>query len=113
MNEHIYFFSHRKFADVWPRLASAFEVDRLLKRTFLRALPVWELHKIVPTRMFNFSDICVAFTTLFPRGILNKEKVAAKCFNVLVFINVSDSQIRLDLITPNHFILVYTRFFIW
>lgn len=60
---------------MWPRLASAFEVDRLLKRTFLQAIPVWHLHGIVSTRMFYISDLCVALVEFFPRGIITKEKV--------------------------------------
>lgn len=50
-----------------PQLASAFEVDRLLKRTFLRAIPVWELHKIVPSNLFNVFDVCVALVTFCSR----------------------------------------------
>ena len=65
----------RDFSDVWPRLASAFEVDRLLKRTFLRANPVWQLHRIVTTRMFHVSDVCTSLATFLPHGALNKEKV--------------------------------------
>ena len=61
--------------EVWPRLASAFEVDRLLKRTFLRAFPVWRLHGIVSTRMFHISDLCVALVDFFLRGNVNEEKV--------------------------------------
>ena len=71
----LFFFSHRDFSDVFPLLASAFEVDRLLKRTFLRSIPVWQLHGIVSTRMFHVSDVCVALVTFFPRGIMNKEEV--------------------------------------
>lgn len=71
-----FFLFNRDFTDVWPRLVSAFEVDRLLKRTFLYAIPVWKLHKmIVSTRMFYVSDLCVALVEFFPRGIVNKEKV--------------------------------------
>ena len=60
---------------MWPRLASSFEVDRLLKRTFLHAIPVWKLHGIVSTGMFHISDLCVALVEFFPRGTVNKEKV--------------------------------------
>ena len=60
---------------MWPPLASAFEVDRLLKRTFLHAVPVWRLHDIVSTRMFHLSDLCVALTEFFPRGVVNKKEV--------------------------------------
>ena len=58
-----------------PLLASAFEVDRLVKRTFLHAVPVWRLHDIVSTRMFHISDLCVALSEFFPRGFINKEEV--------------------------------------
>ncbi len=61
---------------MWPRLASAFEVDRLLKRTFLRCIPVSQLHKIVSTRMFHVSDVCVCLVNSFPRGYVNKDEVA-------------------------------------
>ena len=60
---------------MWPRLASSFEVDRLLKRTFLHAIPVWKLHWIVSTGMFHISDLCVALVEFFPGGVVNKEKV--------------------------------------
>lgn len=60
---------------MWPRLTSAFEVDRLLKRTFLHAVPVWQLHGVVSTGMFHISDLCVALVEFFPRGTVNKEKV--------------------------------------
>ena len=65
---------------MWLRLASAFEVDRLLKRTYLHAIPVWKLHEIVSTRMFHVSDVCVALVTFFPRGIVNKEQVAKQYY---------------------------------
>lgn len=65
---------------MWPRLASSFEVDRLLKRTFLHAIPVWKLHGIVSTGMFHISDLCVALAEFFPRGVLNKEKVVRNDF---------------------------------
>ena len=63
-----------------PRLASSFEVDRLLKRTFLHAIPVWKLHGIVATGMFHISDLCVALAEFFPRGVVNKEKVVRNDF---------------------------------
>ena len=65
---------------MWPRLASSFEVDRLLKRTFLHAIPVWKLHGIVSTGMFHISDLCVALAEFFPRGVVNKEKVVRNDF---------------------------------
>lgn len=60
---------------MWPRLASSFEVDRLLKRTFLHAIPVWELHSIASTAIFHISDLCVALVEFFPRGVVGNEKV--------------------------------------
>ena len=76
----MYFFSLRDFSDVWPRLASSFEVDRLLKRTFLHAIPVWKLHGTVSTGMFHISDLCVALVEFFPGGVLAKEKVLGNDF---------------------------------
>ena len=59
-----------------PRLASAFEIDCLLKRTFLHAIPVWKLHRVVSTRMnIHISDVCVALAEFFPRRVLNKPEV--------------------------------------
>ena len=63
---------------MWPPLASAFEVDRLLKRTFLHAVPVWRLHEFVSTRMFHISDLCVALVCQIefsPRDSVKKEEV--------------------------------------
>lgn len=65
---------------MWPRLASHFEVDRLLNRTFLRAFPVWRLHGIVSTEMFHLSDLCVALVHSFPLGNVNKEQVVKNDF---------------------------------
>ena len=61
---------------MWPRLASSFEVDRLLKRTILRAIPIWKLHGIISSGMFDISDLCVTLVEFFPRGTVNKEKVS-------------------------------------
>ena len=58
-----------------PLLASAFEVDRLLKRTVLYAIPVWQLSEVVLTGMFHVADICVALITVFPPSLVNREKV--------------------------------------
>jgi len=65
-------FSCRNFSEVWSRLASAFDVDRLLKRTCLYAFPVWRLPS---TGMFHISDLCVALVEFFPRGFGDKEEV--------------------------------------
>ena len=69
------FSSYRDFSQVLPRLASAFEVDRLLKRTVLRTIPVWQLGEIANTRLFLVSDLCVSLTTFFPSDRVAKEKV--------------------------------------
>ena len=74
----VFLFCSRDFSDVLPLLASAFEVDRLLKRTFLHAIPVWRLHDIVATRMFHLSDLCVALIKSFSRGFVTKEEVNTK-----------------------------------
>jgi len=61
--------------DVFSQFASAFEVDRLLKRTFLHAIPIWELHRIVSSKMFHISDICVALVTFSSRDRIPISKV--------------------------------------
>ena len=69
------FFWRRSSWDALPQLVSAFEVDPLLKRTFLNAIPVWELHKVVASKMFHISDICVALLTFCQRESVPMEKV--------------------------------------
>ena len=54
---------HRNLLKILPELTSAFELDCLLKRTFLHAMPVWELHRIVSSKIFYTSDICFALVT--------------------------------------------------
>ncbi|XP_015758606.1 PREDICTED: uncharacterized protein LOC107337885 [Acropora digitifera] len=70
-------FKRSKFsAEKWdflPRLASAFAVDRLLRRTILFVIPVWHLGAVAVTRLFPVSDLCVALTTFLPRRV-KKEK---------------------------------------
>lgn len=63
------------YRDFLPRLASAFEVDRLLRRTVLFLIPVWQLDEVAVTRLFPISDLCVALTTFIPRVRVLKEKV--------------------------------------
>ena len=69
------FFLSRNLWNALPQLVSAFEVDRLFKRTFLNAIPVWELHNFVALKMFHVSDICVALVTFCQRGGVPMEKV--------------------------------------
>lgn len=61
--------------DVLPQLVSAFEVDRLFKRTFLHAIPVWELYKFVSSNIFRISDICVALVNFCYREHVPSDKV--------------------------------------
>ena len=56
-------FFRRNFLDLSLRLTPSFEVDPLLKRTFLHAIPVWELDKVVGSKKFNICDVCVALVT--------------------------------------------------
>ena len=61
------------------RLGSAFEVDLLLKRTFLHAIPVEELHKVVASELFQIFDILVALVTCCSRAYVPLTKVR-NCF---------------------------------
>ena len=72
----------RAFTVVLPHLATAFEVDRLLKRTFLRAIPVWELHTIAATRMFDVADLCIAMVSFFPPAYLAADEVGVFFFTL-------------------------------
>ena len=58
-----------------PRLTSAFEVDRLLKRTVLFIIPVGQLDEVAFSGLFPVSDLCVALITSLPYGRVSKEKV--------------------------------------
>ena len=69
------FYRRRNSLDTFPRLASSFEVDRLLKRTFLHAIPVWELHKIIDSKKFHVFDVCVALVLFFSRHPVPDKKV--------------------------------------
>ena len=61
-------------SDALPQLVSAFKVDRLLKRTYLHAIPVWDLHKIVASKVFHVFDVCVAFITFcYPEHMPNSK----------------------------------------
>ena len=57
------------------RLGSAFEVDLLLKRTFLRAIPVGELNKVVASKLFQIFDILAALVTCCSHEYLTSAKV--------------------------------------
>ena len=61
--------------DALPQLVSAFEVDRLFKRTFINAVPIWELHKFVSFKTFHISDICVALVNFLSRENIYTTKV--------------------------------------
>ena len=63
------------YRDFLPRLASAFEVDRLLRRTVLFVIPVWQLDEAAVTRLFPISDLCIALITFLPHGRVRTEKV--------------------------------------
>lgn len=76
-------FCRRNFSDMLPRLAPAFEVDPLLKRTFLHTIPVWKLNEIVGSKMFFISDICVALVTFCSREFVPFDKVRILFENVL------------------------------
>ncbi|XP_022796392.1 E3 ubiquitin-protein ligase rnf213-alpha-like isoform X2 [Stylophora pistillata] len=56
------------------RLGSAFKIDLLLKRTFLFAIPVWDLNKIVASKLFQISDILVALVTHCSRERVPSDK---------------------------------------
>ena len=56
-------FYRRNLPELLSRLGSAFEVDLLLKRTFLHAIPVGELNKVVASKLFQIFDILVALLT--------------------------------------------------
>ena len=64
-------------------MVSSFELDRLFKRTFLNAIPVWELHKVVDIKMFHVSDICVALVTFCQRESVPMEKVEKSFLDTL------------------------------
>ncbi|XP_068731195.1 E3 ubiquitin-protein ligase rnf213-alpha-like [Montipora capricornis] len=76
------------FSQMWPLLESAFEVDRLFKRTFLHAIPVWRLSEFVSTGIFHVSDICIALVSFFPESLTSKEmvKIVEECMNAMIII---------------------------
>ncbi|XP_022800357.1 E3 ubiquitin-protein ligase rnf213-alpha-like [Stylophora pistillata] len=76
--------------DILPMLTSSFEVDFLLKRTVLHTIPVWELDKIVASKMFLIPDICVALVTYCSRETVPGDKWK----NVLQCIRLMISQIN-------------------
>ncbi|KAJ7339375.1 hypothetical protein OS493_005769 [Desmophyllum pertusum] len=73
-------------SQVLPQLTSAFQVDPLLKRTFLHAIPVWELHKIVASKVFHISDICVALVTFCCHDSVpsDKWKSIQQCIQLMI-----------------------------
>ncbi|XP_068734956.1 E3 ubiquitin-protein ligase rnf213-alpha-like isoform X2 [Montipora capricornis] len=78
----------KDFSQMWPLLESAFEVDRLFKRTFLRAIPVWKLSEVVSTGIFHVSDICIALVSFFPASLMAKEmvKIVEECMKAMIII---------------------------
>ena len=58
-----------------PRLASAFEVDRLLRRTVLYIIDIWQVDEVALIKLFSVPDLCVALMVFFPRSPARKEKV--------------------------------------
>lgn len=68
-------FFRRNLLDALPQLVSAFEVDRLFKRTFINAIPIWELHKFVSFKTFHICDICVALVNFLSRENVSTTKV--------------------------------------
>lgn len=69
-------FCRRNFPDLYLRLTPSFEVDPLLKRTFLYAIPVWELDKIVVSEEFSICDVCVALVTTRSRNFVHSYEVS-------------------------------------
>ncbi|XP_022806308.1 E3 ubiquitin-protein ligase rnf213-alpha-like [Stylophora pistillata] len=69
------------FPDVLLRLTPSFDVDPLLKRTFLDAIPIWELDSIVTSKEFNICDVCVAIVTFCSRDDVpaDKRKDVMRC----------------------------------
>ena len=68
-------FYRRNLPELMSRLGSAFEVDLLLKRTFLRAIPVGELNKVVASKLFQIFDILAALVTCCSHEYLTSAKV--------------------------------------
>lgn len=64
----------RNFLDILPRLTSSFEVDPLLKRIVL-VIPFGKLEKVVESKLFFISDVCVALITSSSRGLVSADKV--------------------------------------
>ena len=58
-----------------PRLASAFAVDRLLRRTVLCVINIWHVNEVSLIKLFSVPDLCVALMVFFPRSWVSKEKV--------------------------------------
>lgn len=58
-----------------PRLASAFRVDRLLRKTVLYVIHIWHVDEVALIKLFSVPDLCAALIAFFPRGRASKEKV--------------------------------------
>ena len=71
----VYCLQRRHLVDALRQLGSAFEVDSLFKRTFVNAIPAWELHKFVASKMFHVYDICVALKSFCSREVVPTAKV--------------------------------------
>lgn len=57
------------------RLASAFKVDRLMRRTVLYVIHIWHVDEVALIKLFPVPDLCAALIVFFPRGGASKEKV--------------------------------------
>ena len=72
-------FDHRNLPELLSRLGSAFEVDLLLKRTFVHAIPPGDLNKVVASKLFQIFDILAALVTYCSREYVPSAKVR-NCF---------------------------------
>ncbi|XP_068759451.1 E3 ubiquitin-protein ligase rnf213-alpha-like isoform X4 [Montipora capricornis] len=78
--------------DFVPHLASAFEVDRLLRRTVLFVIPVGQLDEVAFTGLFPVSDLCVALMTFLPHGRVSKEKLKTIERCVQAMVNIMENE---------------------
>ena len=58
-----------------PRLASAIDVDRLLRRTVLRVINIWHVNEVALIKLFSVPDLCGALMVFFPCYGVSNEKV--------------------------------------
>ena len=82
-------FFRRNFLDLLLRLTPSFEVDPLLKRTFLYAIPVGELDKIVGSKEFDVCDVCVALVAFCSCNVVPASKVSDLHIGDNVWINTA------------------------